>query len=98
MHIEDSPVERTPDLVAKIRALREQAEKQMNQFTCADDYDVRRVTGRKPRVQNTEAPAPVTPTPAPATPKRRRGKPTQQASIDFASMPAETDAVEGDEA
>ena len=97
MHMEDSAVERTPDLVAKIRALREQAEKQMNQFTHTEDYDVRRVTGRKPKAESAEALAPYTPTPAPTTPKRRRGKTTEQASIDFASMSAETDAAEGDE-
>ena len=45
MHAEDSPLERIPDLIAKIRAMREEAEKQMDQFTDVFDYDVRRVTG-----------------------------------------------------
>ena len=49
MHVEDSPLERTPDLIAKIRAMREQAEKQMDQFTDASDYDIRRVTGAEQR-------------------------------------------------
>jgi len=97
MHIEESLIERTPDLVTKIRALREQAEKQMNQFTCTDDYDVRRVTGKKPKVDSTEASAPATSMPTPAATKRKRGKSTEQAPIDFAQTPVETDA-EGEEA
>ena len=91
MHIEDSPLDRTPDLIAKIRALREQAEKQMNQFTRADDYDIRRVTGRKPELDSAL-------TPPPAPPKRKRGKNTEQASIEFAPVPAEEGAADGEEA
>jgi len=91
MHIEDSPLERTPDLIAKIRALREQAEKQMNQFTRADDYDIRRVTGRKPQPDSA-------PTPPPAPPKGKRGKNTEQASIEFTPVPAEESAADGEEA
>jgi len=91
MHTEDSPLERTADLVAKIRALREQADKQMNQFTQADDYDVRRVTGRKPKAESVEAPTP-------AAPKRKRDKNTEQASMDFAPAPAETGPAEGEDA
>jgi hypothetical protein len=46
---EDQYMDRTPDLVAKIRKLREAAEKEMNYFTRVADYDVRRVVGEKPK-------------------------------------------------
>ena len=46
---DDQYLERTPDLVAKIRKLREAAEKEMNQFTRVADYDVRHVVGQKPK-------------------------------------------------
>jgi hypothetical protein len=60
MQGEDQYQERTPDLVGKIRAMREAAEKEMNRFTRVDDYDVRRVVGHGP------TPAPLTvETPAP---------------------------------
>jgi hypothetical protein len=49
MQSDDQYMERTPDLVAKVRALREAAEKTMNRFTRAADYDVRRVVGQKPK-------------------------------------------------
>jgi len=39
---EDQYMERTPDLVARIRKLREAAEKEMDRFTRVSDYDVRR--------------------------------------------------------
>ncbi len=46
---EDQYMERTPDLVTKVRKLREAAEKEMNRFTRVADYDVRRVVGQKPK-------------------------------------------------
>ncbi len=49
MASEDQYMERTPDLVAKIRAMREAADKQMNRFTRVADYDVRRVVGQMPK-------------------------------------------------
>jgi len=45
---EDQYMERTPDLIAKVRQMREVAEKEMNRFTRLADYDVRRVVGQKP--------------------------------------------------
>jgi hypothetical protein len=45
---EDQYMERTPDLIAKVRQMREAAEKEMNRFTQLADYDVRRVVGQKP--------------------------------------------------
>lgn len=44
---EDQYMERTPDLIGKIRKLREAAEKEMNKFTKRADYDVSRVVGQK---------------------------------------------------
>lgn len=44
---EDQYMERTPDLIAKVRQMREAAEKEMNRFTRLADYDVRRVVGQK---------------------------------------------------
>jgi len=45
---EDEYLERTPDLIAKVRKLREEAEKKMDRFTRVDDYDVRYVVGYGP--------------------------------------------------
>lgn len=98
MHTDDSPLERTPDLVAKIRALREQAEKEMNRFTCVADYDVRRVVGHEPKA------APVsdeTVAPSPTAKRAKKGaakSATDQTSMDFPSAPAERDTEDGEEA
>ena len=82
MQSEDQYVERTPDLVTKIRAMREAAEKEMNRFTRVADYDVRRVVGQKPKA------SPVSP--AVERPKRSNAKSaTAQTSIEFAPPPAE---------
>lgn len=45
---EDQYIERTPDLIAKVRQMREAAEKEMNRFTHLADYNMRRVVGQKP--------------------------------------------------
>ena len=45
MHTEDQYLDRTPDLVAKVRAMREAADREMDRFTRVADYDVRRVVG-----------------------------------------------------
>jgi hypothetical protein len=45
---EDQYMERTSDLIAKVRQMREAAEKEMNRFTRLADYDMRRVVGQKP--------------------------------------------------
>ncbi|WP_158751742.1 hypothetical protein [Acidobacterium sp. S8] len=44
---EEQYIERTSDLIAKVRQMREAAEKEMNRFTRLADYDVRRVIGQK---------------------------------------------------
>ncbi len=48
MQNDDQYMERTPDLIAKVRQMREAAAKEMNRFTRLADYDVRRVVGQKP--------------------------------------------------
>lgn len=86
---EDQYMERTPDLIAKVRAMREAAQKEMNRFTRVADYDVRRVVGHGP----TPAPASVEtvpPSPAVERPKKPAAKSvTAQTSIEFAPVPAE---------
>ncbi len=89
MQDEDQYLERTPDLVSRVRAMREAADREMNRFTRIADYDVRRVVGHGPK------PAPVsaeTVPPARAGERaRKRATPplSDQASIQFAPAPAE---------
>lgn len=86
---DDQFMERTPNLVAKIRKLREAAEKEMNRFTRLADYDVRRVVGQKPKASPISG---ETPSPSPAgerTKKPAAKSATAQASIDFSPAPAE---------
>jgi hypothetical protein len=86
---EDQYLERTPDLVAKVRAMRKVAEKEMNRFTRVADYDVRRVVGRGPK------PAPVSSQTAAASPTTERPKKpvvkitSAQAELEFVPAPAE---------
>lgn len=93
---EDQYMDRTPDLVAKVRKMREAAEKEMNRFTSVADYDVRRVVGQKPKV------APVSvetaePSPVGARPKKSAAKSASaQSSIEFPPAPAERGADRGD--
>jgi hypothetical protein len=85
---EDQYVERTPDLVGKVRAMRDAAEKEMNRFTHVADYDVRRFVGQGPKPApvpgETVAPAPV----GERTKKRATPSASAQASIEFAPAPA----------
>ena len=86
---EDQYMERTPDLVAKVRAMRDAAQKEINRFTRVADYDVCRVVGHGPKTMRvpveTAAPAPV----SERTKKRATLPPSAQASIEFAPAPAE---------
>ena len=83
-------LERTPDLVAKIRNLREAAEKEMNRFTRVADYDARRVVvGQKPKASPVSEEKP-SPSPDGEHTKKPTAKPaTAQASIDFSPASAE---------
>jgi hypothetical protein len=82
-------MERTPDLVAKIRKLRAAAEKEMNKFARVADYDVRRVVGQKPKASPVSEEKP-SPSPDGEHAKKPAAKSaTAQASIDFS--PASTE-------
>ena len=89
MPSEDQYMERTPDLVAKVRAMREAAEKEMDRFTRVSDYDVRRVVGHGPKASPVSAEI-VPPSPSVERPRRSASKSaTTQTSIEFAPAPAE---------
>jgi hypothetical protein len=89
MQTEDQYLDRTPDLVAKVRAMREAADREMDRFTCVADYDVRRVVGQGPKA----APASVetaSSLPAVERPKKSNAKSaTTQTAIELAPAPAE---------
>ena len=88
MQNEDQYMERTPDLVARIRRLREAAEKEMNRFTRVADYDVRRVVSHGPKSIPVSDET-VSPSPAVERPKKSAAKSsTTQTSMEFASTPA----------
>ena len=97
MQSEDHYLERTPDLVAKVRAMREAAQKEMNRFTRLSDYDVRRVVGHGPK------PAPVSAEPGATAPASERSKKSSskstsgQTALEFAPAPAERGAEGEDE-
>ncbi len=84
---EDQYMDRTPDLVAKVRAIRIAAEKEMNLFTRVSDYDVRRVVGQKTRAVSvlieTAPPSAINPRPK----KSAARSATAQTSIEFAPAP-----------
>jgi hypothetical protein len=83
MKQDDHYLERTPDLIAQIRALREQMQKQRDRFTRAEDYDVRRAVGHGP------APGPVSPENAKSSPVGESASST--------SVPDQTDLKLGEE-
>lgn len=86
---EDQYMDRTTDLVAKVRAMREAAEKQMNRFTCVTDYAARRVVGYGPKAAAVSGET-ATPSPAVELPKKSAAKSsTAQTAIEFAPAPAE---------
>ena len=89
MHTEDQYLDRTPDLVAKVRAMREAADREMDRFTCVADYDVRRVVGQEPKA----SPVSVETVSPSAVERTRRSKSksatTTQTSMEFAPAPAE---------
>jgi hypothetical protein len=89
MQTEDQYLDRTPDLVAKVRAMREAADREMDRFTRVADYDVRRVVGQGQKAAPVSA-ATVTPSIAVERPKKSAAKSSAtQTSIEFAPVPAE---------
>jgi hypothetical protein len=89
MQSEDQFLERTPDLVAKVRALREAAEPEMNRFTRLADYDVRRVVGHGPKPAPVSAETVATAPVSERTKMRATQSASAQTSIDFAAAPTE---------
>jgi hypothetical protein len=90
MQSEDQYIDRTPDLVAKVRAMREAAQKEMNRFTRLSDYDVRRVVGHGPKPA---PPASTETATAPATSERTKKATAKsasgQADLEFTPAPVE---------
>ena len=87
MQTEDQYLDRTPDLVAKVRAMREAADREMDRFTRVADYDVRHLVGHGPQASPVSAET-APPAPALERPKRSAAKSaTAQASIEFAPPP-----------
>ena len=86
---EEQYMERTPDLIAEIRKLREAAEKEMNKFTRVADYDVRCVVGQKPKASQVSEETPLPPPASERTKKPAAKSATAQASIEFSPAPAE---------
>jgi hypothetical protein len=93
---EDQYLDRTPDLVAKVRAMREAADKEMDRFTRVADYDVRRVVGQGPKAAPASGEIAASP-PAVERPKRSAARTaTAQTSIEFTPAPAQrSDRGEG---
>jgi hypothetical protein len=90
MQSEDQYLERTVDLVAKIRAMREAAEKEMNRFTRIADYEVRCGIGQKPKDEVVPDRTARWPSPGRGSPKKAAVKAgMSQASIAFGSDSAE---------
>ena len=89
MQTEDQYVERTPDLVAKIRAMRQAAEKEMDRFTRVADYDVRRVVGQRPKASSVSVETVSHPTAGERVKKPAAKSSGVQTSIHFAPAPAE---------
>jgi hypothetical protein len=88
MQSDERYIDRTPDLVAKVRAMREAAEKEMNRFTRVADYDVRRVVGHGPKPATVSAETVA----ANERPKKCAAKSASaQASLEFSPAPVERD-------
>lgn len=47
MHMDDPHEERTPDLIERIRKMRDAAQREMDQFGDPGDYDTRKIVGQK---------------------------------------------------
>lgn len=93
---EDQYMERTSDLVAKVRKMREAAEKEMNSFTRVADYDVRRVVGQGPKPASVSAET-VSASPTAERPKKPAAKSVSaQISIEFAPAAAEQSGADGE--
>lgn len=92
MQSEDQYLERTPDLVAKVRAMREAAQKEMNRFTRLSDYDMHRVVGDGPKLAPVSAEPGATALASERSKKSASKLASGQAALEFAPAPAERGA------
>jgi hypothetical protein len=91
MQSEDQYIDRTPDLVAKVRAMREVAQKEMNRFTRVSDYDVRRVVGHGPKpAPPVSAETVASPATTERTKKATAKAASGQAALEFTLAPAQS--------
>lgn len=81
MQSEDEYLERTPDLVAKVRAMRNAAQQEMDRFTRVSDYGVRRVVGHGSK------PAPVSIETSVTAPSSQRPKTSSNTSAPTQTPP-----------
>ncbi len=94
----DSPYDdRSPDLIARIRKMREAAERRMNAFGKIADYDVRRVVCHRSPASQQSAEAAATRQQSAkeeklATSKKQK---TPQAVLEFPLPPVSSDEPEG---
>ena len=95
----DSPYDdRSPDLIARVRKMREAAERRMNAFGKIADYDVRRVVCHKS--QSSQQTAEVTATTPQQSAKEEKQatskkQKTPQAVLEFPLPPVSSDEPEG---
>jgi hypothetical protein len=92
MQSEEQYMERTSDLVAKVRAMRAAAQKEMDRFTHVADYDVRRVVGLAPKASPVSAET-VLP---PVLEGRPRRSPSKSASRQTLIKPSPAPSEPGD--
>ena len=94
----DSPYDdRSPDLIARVRKMREAAERRMNAFGKIADYDVRRVLCHKSQASQQPAEPADTPQKSAkeeklATSKKQK---TPQAALEFPLQSQPSDEPEG---
>ena len=94
----DNPYDdRSPDLIARVRKMREAAERRMNAFGKIADYDVRRVACHKSQASQQSAEAAATPQQSAKEEKQATSKKqkTPQAVLEFPLPPVSSDEPEG---
>ena len=94
----DSPYDdRSPDLIARVRKMREAAERRMNAFGKIADYDIRRVMSHKSQVSQQPAEPVDTPRESAKEEKQAtsRKQKTPQAVLEFPLQSQPSDEPEG---
>jgi hypothetical protein len=94
----DSPYDdRSPDLIARVRKMRGEAERRMNAFGKIADYDVRRVVGHKSQPSQQSAEAVATPQQSATEEKLATSKKQKapQSVLEFPLLSVSSDGPEG---